>query len=87
MNENESNIDKNNVLKSHIFSYQVYKNKKVAIYWQGKQVKILNEQEGTKFIKRIEEVQDEFEQQLIMAKITGNFKRGNEKLIHPTKGR
>ncbi|HEX3021507.1 MAG TPA: hypothetical protein VHP81_03845 [Lachnospiraceae bacterium] len=74
----ERNIDKRDILKQNIFSYRVLKNKKVLIYWYDKEVKMLNEKEGIKFVGKIKDL-DEFEQQLVMAKITGNFKHGNEK--------
>lgn len=73
-----NNIDKRDILKGNIFSYKICKNKKVLLYWHEKQVKVLNEKEGSKFIERINRA-DEFERQLIMAKLTGNFKHGNEK--------
>jgi hypothetical protein len=72
------NIDKNKRLEEGIFSYKKSKDDKVFIFWYDKQVKILKGKESEKFLKKIENA-DEFEIQLIMAKITGNFKRGNEK--------
>ncbi|WP_066498755.1 hypothetical protein [Abyssisolibacter fermentans] len=62
-----------------IFSYKITKDNKVFIFWYNKQIKILKGKESTKFMKRIEKTNEEHAQ-LIMAKITGNFKRGNEKL-------
>lgn len=62
-----------------VFSYRINKDNKVFIYFYNKQIKILKYKESEKFIRRIEKA-DEQEAQLIMAKITGNFKRGNEKL-------
>ena len=71
-------IDKRDRLKDEVFSYRVSKDNKVFISWQGKQVMILKDKEGEKFLTKISTV-DTIEAQLIMAKITGNFKRGNEK--------
>lgn len=65
--------------KEEVFSYRVSKDNKVFLFWYGKQVKILKGKESEKFLARITEA-DFQESQLIMAKITGNFKRGNEKL-------
>ncbi|WP_406242415.1 hypothetical protein ACF3M2_19550 [Tissierella carlieri] len=73
------NIDKNNRLKEECFSYRVSKDNKVFIYWHEKQVMILKGKESEKFLAKIENA-DTLESQLIMAKITGNFKRGNEKI-------
>jgi hypothetical protein len=50
----------------------------VFIDYEGKQVKILKGKEADKFIKRVKMAGSEKEKQLVMAKITGNFKRGNE---------
>lgn len=73
------NIDKRNRLEEEPFSYKVSKDNKVFIFWEEKQVKILKGKESEKFLAKIAKA-DAFESQLIMAKITGNFKRGNEKV-------
>lgn len=70
--------DKRDRLTEEIFSYKVTKDNKVFISWNGKQVMILKGKESEKFLSKIEGA-GEHEAQLIMAKITGNFKRGNEK--------
>jgi len=71
-------VDKRNKLDAEPFSYIVTKDKKVLISWFGKQVSILKGKDSDKFLARIVNV-DLKEKQLIMAKITGNFKHGNEK--------
>ncbi|WP_372998726.1 hypothetical protein [Lutispora sp.] len=73
------NIDKRDKLKEEPFSYKLSKDNKVFIFWHGKQVMILKGKESEKFIAKIERA-DKMEAQLIMAKITGNFKHGNEKM-------
>ncbi len=75
---NISNIDKRNRLDEEIFTYKQTKDNKVFIYWMGKQVTILSGKHSEKFMERIANT-DFKEAQLIMAKVTGNFKRGNEK--------
>jgi len=72
-------VDKRNRLDEEPFSYNVSKDKKVFKYWHGKQVTILKGKESDKFLARIEKA-DSKEKQLIMAKVTGNFKHGNEKM-------
>ncbi|WP_130806183.1 hypothetical protein [Senegalia massiliensis] len=74
-----NDIDKRNKLKEEIFSYRVSKDNKVFIFWNGKQVRILKGKESNKFLSKVSK-KDKMEAQLIMAKITGNFKRGNEKI-------
>ncbi|GGB35161.1 hypothetical protein F3157_10665 [Virgibacillus dakarensis] len=78
-------IDKRNRLDEESFSYRVTKNNTVFIDWQNKQVKILKGKEAEKFLNKINRVRDEKELQLLMAKITGNFKRGNERTVNKNK--
>ena len=74
----DNNVDKRNILDEEPFSYKITKDKKVFLYWYGKQVSILRGKESERFIAKIKNVNKK-EAQLIIAKITGNFKRGNEK--------
>ncbi|WP_312473126.1 hypothetical protein [Neobacillus sp.] len=73
------NIDKRNRLDETPFSYRVNKNNTVFLDYYGKQVKILNGKDAEQFFKKINAAENEKALQLIMAKITGNFKRGNER--------
>ncbi|MCZ8533113.1 hypothetical protein [Psychrobacillus psychrodurans] len=72
-------IDKRNRLEENPFSYKKSKDNTVFIEFHGKRVKILKGKEVEKFLKRIELAGNDKEVQLILAKITGNFKRGNER--------
>jgi tRNA (guanine37-N1)-methyltransferase len=60
------------------FSFQATKNGKVLISWNGRLVTTLADKDAQKFLARIEDADGE-DAQLIMAKATGNFKRGNER--------
>jgi len=71
-------IDKRKVLINEVFTYQISKEKKVFISWNGKQVKVLKGKEAQKFISMIIGINDEGVQ-LVLAKATGNFKRGYER--------
>jgi hypothetical protein len=71
-------IDKRNRLDDEIFTYQLTKDKKVFIFWKGKPVKILKGREAQAFTAKIINL-DFKTAQLMMAKATGNFKRGNER--------
>jgi hypothetical protein len=73
-------IDKRNKLDEEPFSYKTSKDNKIFIYWHEKQVTILKGKESEKFLSKILNA-DIKEQQLVMAKVTGNFKHGNEKDI------
>lgn len=76
-----SEIDKRNRLSEEPFTYQITKKGTVLIHYEGKQIKIVKEREAERLIAKIQEVEDNMvEVQLLLAKITGNFKRGNEKL-------
>jgi len=76
----DSTIDKRGVLEEEVFAYKINKDGKVFISYEGKRVTILNGSKAEKFIADIASA-DGKEVQLIMAKVTGNFKRGNEKLF------
>jgi hypothetical protein len=62
-----------------VFDYRASKDGKVFISWRGKQVTILRGEQARRFLAQIESGTTE-EAQLAMAKITGNFKRGNERV-------
>ncbi len=72
------NVDKRNKLDEEAFSYRINKDNKIFISWNGKQIMILKGSESEKFMSRIKTA-DPWEAQLIMAKVTGNFKHGNER--------
>jgi len=75
-----STIDKRGVLDEEIFTYRVTKDGKIFISYEGKQVMIISGKKAADFIAKMQNAEGK-EAQLIMAKITGNFKRGNEKLF------
>jgi len=71
-------VHESNRQKKEFLPYQEGEDDKVFTYWYNQQVMILKNKKAQKFIKQIEGF-DEREKQLVMAKITGNFKRGNER--------
>ncbi|WRP07611.1 hypothetical protein U9J35_05430 [Rossellomorea aquimaris] len=73
------NTDKRNRLDEEPFQYRVNKDQSVFIEYEGKQVKILKGKDAEKFIRNVNTAETDKAVQLIMAKITGNFKRGNER--------
>jgi len=50
----------------------------VLLAWHGKPVMTLKGEAADKFLVRVSDVSEK-EAQLIMAKLTGNFKHGNER--------
>lgn len=79
------NIDKRNRLDESPFSYRISKDNTIFLDYENRQVKILKGKEATKFLERMEAAKDDKAEQLIMAKITGNFKRGNERTVNTDK--
>jgi len=73
-------IDRRGVLDEEIFTHRATKDGKVFISYEGKQVMIISGKKAADFIAKMQGAEGK-EAQLIMAKITGNFKRGNEKLF------
>lgn len=60
------------------FDYRTQKDGRVVLTWYGKPVKSLSGPEAQKFLARLGGLEDH-DAQLLMARATGNFKRGNEK--------
>jgi len=59
-------------------AFRTSKDGKVFISWEGRQVLVLKGDRAEAFLKRLSGL-NEAKQQVAMAKITGNIKRGNEK--------
>ena len=70
--------DRRNKLRESPFQYHLAKSKRILIHWENKLIKTLSEKESAKFIARIG-CKSDYEVQLELARITGNFKHGNEK--------
>ena len=70
-------IDKRGKLQEKPFTFRETKDGKVFIYWQGKQITILKGKAAGKFIGNILKINPD-EAQLLMARVTGHFKHGNE---------
>ncbi len=60
------------------FHFQVRKNGEAVISYHGKPVSTLRGKDAAKFTSRISNLEGR-EAQLLMARVTGNFKRGNER--------
>ena len=74
-----NSIDKNDKLKDNPFSFMNTKSQKTILYYEGKQIMILSEKDSKRFQSRISG-KSEFEVQMELAKVTGNFKHGNERM-------
>ena len=60
------------------FTYRTSKDGKVFISWHGKQVMVLKGKPAQKLLAQLAGA-DVHQTQLALAKVTGNFKRGNER--------
>jgi hypothetical protein len=71
--------DRRNILFDEMpFSYKLVKDKKAIIYHKGKEVYTAVSKDYNK-LQRVIAMDNAYELQLFLAKITGNFKRGNER--------
>ncbi len=73
-----ANIDKRGKLEEQPFEYFISKDQKVHISYHHKSIMILKDIKAAEIIKKLSSASD-YEVQLILAKVTGNFKHGNEK--------
>jgi len=61
------------------FNYQAHKNGVLRIFWEGRCVMTLGGSRGQKVINELEAVEFEEDVQALLQRVTGNFKRGNER--------
>jgi hypothetical protein len=64
-------------VKTRAFSYRPRKDGTVAIFWNNRPATVLTGRLAQRFLEAAPDA-DEEERQLLMARATGNFKRGNE---------
>ena len=69
----------NDPLAHQPFSYQCLKNESVQIFHKGKLATTLSASAALKFMARVARL-DEAQQQQLMARATGQFKFGNERV-------
>lgn len=60
------------------FSYRLLKDGKAIVYYDGKAVYTAVGKDYARLLRAIE-LDDEYRLQLFLAKVTGNFKHGNER--------
>ncbi len=70
--------DRRGKLADGVFSYRISKDAKVFISYRGKHVTTLTGKAAADFADNVADA-DPTQAQLLMAKATGNFKRGNER--------
>lgn len=72
-------VDKRGKLEEQPFTYRITKDGQVFIHWHGRQIMTLKGKSAEKFITAIKQA-DAQQAQLLMARVTGHFKHGNEKI-------
>jgi len=71
--------DQRNILfNEKPFSYKLLKDHKAQLYWRSQPVSVINGKDYNKLL-RVIALDNIYELQLFLAKITGQFKRGNER--------
>ena len=71
-------MDDEQVSHENNFSYRETKDQRILIYWLGHEVMVLKGKAAVKLKAQLKG-RTEIEKQLALAKVTGNFKRGNER--------
>lgn len=71
-------VDERNRLKECPFDYKMTKANKMMIYYENRLIMTLGEKQSLKTFHKIKNA-DEFNTQLVLAKVTGHFKHGNER--------
>lgn len=71
-------IDERGRLSVCPFDYKRTKSGKMMIYYENKMIMTLSEKHALKTYQKLQNA-NEHEQQLILAKVTGHFKHGNER--------
>jgi hypothetical protein len=68
------------------FAYRARKDGSVSITWSGREATILRGEAAGRFLEKVRAATPR-DAQLEMARVTGNFKRGNERLARTRESR
>lgn len=71
-------MDRRGRLEDRPFAYQARADGTVVVTYQGRAATTLRGKAATRFLARVSGAEDEAAQH-VMARVTGNFKRGNER--------
>lgn len=72
----QGNID---FMGHEIFDYQITKSGVIRIFWDGRCIMTLGGKRADKLAQDLSQAQEEAEVQRLLQRVTGNFKRGNER--------
>jgi hypothetical protein len=62
-----------------IFDYQITKSGVIRIFWDGRCVMTLGGKRAKKLAQDLSKAEEEADVQGLLQRVTGNFKRGNER--------
>ncbi|WP_339101897.1 hypothetical protein [Candidatus Enterococcus clewellii] len=72
------------LVEDEAFTFKQGKDNKLLIFYYNKQIMIVKGKKAQKLVEKLLVGTNE-ENQLLLAKVTGNFKRGNERLVNKQK--
>lgn len=61
------------------FTYKASRDGTLFVYWHGKHVRTYSGHQSAAILEEIEAAASDKDVQLALARVTGNFKRGNER--------
>lgn len=67
-------------LNEEQFTYKVSRDGALFVHWNGKHVRTYSGNKAAEILEEIEAAATERDVQYALARVTGNFKRGNERL-------
>ena len=73
-------MSKSDRLEETQFTFKTTKDGKLFVYWHGKHVRTYTGHEAADILAEVESAASDRDVQFALARVTGNFKRGNEKL-------
>lgn len=76
----EDTMSDSDRLEEEQFTYKVTKDGKLFVYWHGKEVRTYTGLKAASIIEELNSTSSTRDTQFALARVTGNFKRGNEKL-------
>ncbi len=73
-------MTKENRLNQKQFTFKITKDNALFVYWNGKHVRTYTGSKAASILEEIEGAESDLDIQYSLARVTGNFKRGNERV-------
>ncbi len=74
---------KENRLNQEQFTFKITKDIALFVFWNGKHVRTFSGSKAAAILEEIEGAETDLDIQYSLARVTGNFKRGNERAGKP----